>query len=267
MSLDFPKQIERKNSPHLLIDGDIVVYSCGATSDGHYWEAPDGEQFRYKKECVAHCVEKGIRYGAITDGYKPDPLSNALHSVKQLLNSILDYWNSDNYTIFLTDSKNCYRRERYPDYKANREGLRKPHHYQAIRDYLFDKWGAETTYRGREADDDLALHQLFNLQTATPSVICTLDKDLDQVPGLHYNWRGEKQYSVGRREALKNLYKQFLTGDRVDNIKGVDGIGPVKAAKVISACKNEQEMRDCILYLYGGDWDWFEKNEFLLRVD
>jgi hypothetical protein len=110
-------------------------------------------------------------------------------------------------------------------YKGNRKGTAKPTHYQAIRKHLVDKWDAVVS-DGIEADDKLAIrqHELTNnFEDKDASVIVTLDKDLDQVVGWHYNFVKKDMYYMEQDEADLRFFKQFLTGDRIDNIQGVHG--------------------------------------------
>ncbi len=65
------------------------------------------------------------------------------------------------------------------------------------------------------------------------TVICSIDKDLQQIPGNHYNFVKKEHSFVTPEEAIQNFYKQILTGDAADNIKGAKGIGPVRAGKII----------------------------------
>ena len=63
--------------------------------------------------------------------------------------------------------------------------------------------------------------------------IVSIDKDFDQVEGWHYNFVKKQQYYISKTQGLLNFYMQFLTGDRIDNIIGVKGIGAVKAKKLL----------------------------------
>ena len=75
------------------------------------------------------------------------------------------------------------------------------------------------------------------------TIICSIDKDLRNTPGWHYNWnKDEKPVWVSEEEATYNFYKQLLTGDRVDNIQGIPGIGPKKAEKILEECDSELGM-------------------------
>jgi 5'-3' exonuclease len=42
----------------------------------------------------------------------------------------------------------------------------------------------------------------------------------------------------------------MLTGDSVDNIHGIKGIGAVKAGKLLDSCESEQEMVDVVWSQY-----------------
>jgi 5'-3' exonuclease len=91
---------------------------------------------------------------------------------------------------------------------------------------------------GIEADDMLAIRAT---ELGDDSVMVTLDKDLDQVVGWHYNFVKKNKYFITKDEGLLNFYKQFLVGDRTDNIIGVKGIGDKKAHKLLEG-QSEPEM-------------------------
>lgn len=126
-------------------------------------------------------------------------------------------------------------------YKGNRKS-EKPVHYKLLREYLVDSWGA-TVSDGIEADDTLAIRAT---ELGEDSVIVTLDKDLDQVVGWHYNFVKKIKYYIKKDEGLLNFYKQFLTGDKVDNIVGVRGIGPAKADSILRN-KTEKQMWNIVV--------------------
>lgn len=156
----------------------------------------------------------------------------------------------DDYSAWITGKTNYrYDIAKTVPYKGNRKDMKKPKHYEYLRDVLVRRLGAIVT-EGEEADDAVAI-----ASTENPSAwIVHVDKDLDQLPGLHYNPVKCEKYTVTEFEGLRNFYKQILTGDRTDNIEGIHGIGPVKAAKILSECKTEQE-------LYEAVWKTYQKNE------
>jgi len=88
-----------------------------------------------------------------------------------------------------------------------------------------------------EADDLLAIWN-----TEKPGIIVSIDKDLLQVPGLHFNTRNKEYTNVTEDEGSLLLHTQVLMGDSVDNITGLKGIGKVKAAKVMEGVPVSQHL-------------------------
>lgn len=124
---------------------------------------------------------------------------------------------------FLTNGGKNYRLEDAVtyEYKGNRAGSTRPKWYTKIREYLQTAWHCQVM-QGIEADDALAIaHQYFN-KHGIKSVLCTLDKDLRQSPGWHYNWnRGILDY-VDYDKGERYLWEQVITGDLgTDNIPGL----------------------------------------------
>jgi len=123
-------------------------------------------------------------------------------------------------------------------YKGNRKG-EKPVHHALLREYLEYSWNGVVS-DGCEADDEIAIASTTH---GDDSIIVSLDKDFDQVQGWHYNFVKKDKYYIDHESGLLNFYCQFLVGDRIDNIIGVQGIGPVKAEKLLKG-KTEREMFD-----------------------
>jgi 5'-3' exonuclease len=130
-------------------------------------------------------------------------------------------------------------------------------HYDAIRKHL-QRLGAELV-EGQEADDAVAIEA-----TSTGGWIVSIDKDLNQVAGWHYNFVKHEEYYVTEEEGLRNLFTQVLTGDRIDNIIGLKGIGPKKAEKLLQDCKTEREYYDACLKAYDGNQLRVDENLNLL---
>ena len=63
------------------------------------------------------------------------------------------------------------------------------------------------------------------------------------IPGDHYNWRKGKYYTISEVEGKRNFWKQMLTGDAVDNILGLYGVGPKSAhVKAIDGMDDANQM-------------------------
>lgn len=185
-----------------------------------------------------------------------DPVEVAYMRIDQMIHSILDTTGANTYRGFISGGSN-FRHEIYPEYKANRKDMVDPRWRSACKEYLVREWAAEVT-DGYEADDALGIHQTAD------TIIASIDKDLDMIPGMHYSWpivrkgavvREGRIYEVSEIEGLKSFYRSLLVGDRTDNIFGVDGIGKVKAAKMIDELETEEEMFERVAELYQGDMD------------
>jgi hypothetical protein len=145
-------------------------------------------------------------------------------------------------------------------YKGQRVS-EKPVHLQALRDHLVNSWGFEVV-NGIEADDAVGIAAY-----AVPedeSIMVHIDKDLNQFRGWHYNYRKKEKYYVSEFEGLTAFYTQILTGDRIDNILGLKGIGPVKAKRILEKCTNESELYQAVLKAYEGDMNRVLENGRLL---
>lgn len=164
----------------------------------------------------------------------------------QMIQDILADTKASSYSVYLTGGSN-FRRELTADYKANRPDSR-PRHWAAVREFLVTQHKA-VMCEGFEADDQLGIEQDKEHGT---TIIASIDKDLLQIPGKHYNFVKKEFREVSHDQGLKALYMQSLIGDRSDNIFGVAGIGPVKAAKVLDPLLPEEYYEAC-RELYGDD--------------
>ena len=80
-----------------------------------------------------------------------------------------------------------------------------------------------------EADDYCSIRA----RESKYAVIATIDKDLDSVPGWHYNYQKKRYYHVSAEDADDMEWIQTLTGDSTDNIPGIHRLGPVAAGKFV----------------------------------
>lgn len=167
--------------------------------------------------------------------------------IDALMRRILEDTDSDDYLAVLTGSNN-FRYEIYPEYKANRREKVKPTYLEDSRAHLVTEWGAIVT-DGYEADDRLGIEQ--SQEPFGTTVICSIDKDLKQVPGYHYNWRKLQSELVSPLDGWKSFYRSLLTGDTTDNIRGVGGIGAVKSARAVNDLTSEFDMYEVCKHLYG----------------
>ena len=157
----------------------------------------------------------------------------------EMVENILAATNSDEYELWLTGKGN-FRYSVYPEYKANRIDTYRPTYEKEVKAFLTKEWQANWT-EGIEADDQLGVR---NIELNYQAIMCHIDKDLNQLPGRHYNWelrrmgnviRESRHYTITPKEGNRYFYYQLLTGDATDNIKGAMGIGPKKASALLDS--------------------------------
>lgn len=161
----------------------------------------------------------------------------------ETISNILSYTNASEFEVWLSDdTTNSWRYQIYPEYKQNRT-QEKPKHYNALKEYLITEWEAKIAHN-QEADDALGIGQ------GEGTIIASIDKDLLQVPGNHFNFVKNSFCEISPEEGLKNFYTQVLMGDRVDNIKGCPGIGEKKAFQALLGLSTGPDMYAKVVEVY-----------------
>jgi len=194
----------------ILVDGDIVAYRC-----------------------ACKCNDESEKTACYTTG---SFLSDMISHLYTMIDGEPDY------KVYLTGKGNFRHDIAVTEpYKGNRKEKEKPVHLEAIRQYLIKDWNAVVS-EGEEADDLIAIDA-----TAIPdSIIVSLDKDFNQVPGKHYNFNKQDLYDVSEDEGLLFFYRQIIMGDKADNIVGVHGIGEKKSQKLLEDLSEIEMYNKCI---------------------
>lgn len=186
--------------------------------------------------------------------HEEDDVERACYEVDAILNGYLTNTAATDFKVYITGDNN-FRYNIYPEYKANRLKTPKPRHLQAVREHVMRTYNPVVS-QGNEADDELAFAQ------TAETCICTIDKDLNQVPGKHYHpgllrknvWIKEPHfYTVTEEEGRHFFYNQLLVGDATDNIKGAVGIGPKKAENILTGCRTEWDYYQACLPFFSCD--------------
>ena len=216
-----------------LIDGDILVYQCAFAAQYKAYlvthsDLKDPVAYRYKK-----LVPAGMEFTRINIIESEEKAYDAVDSA---IAGILRATHATDFQVFVT-KKACFRHSLTPTYKANRQS-EKPVYYAMIRRYLEERYKA-LFVDGIEADDALGIVHTNLNEIGVKSVVCTIDKDLLNVPGYHYNpTKGDFKH-ITPAIAKRNYMFQMLIGDTADNIKGIPGLGKEKTAKLLSGPDTE----------------------------
>lgn len=204
----------------VLVDGDILVYRTAFS-----------------------CEKKG----ELTE-----PEHVCIGRLNHQIEMILERCNSLDYICYLTGSDN-FRKEIYPEYKANRVQP-KPLYYELCREHLLNVHKAEMV-NGMEADDAMGIEATRDL---SKHIIASIDKDMLQIPCKHYNWVKDIFIEQTEYDAHLSFYAQLLMGDSTDNVPGIPKIGPANALRILDGAEDEREMFNRVVDTYReryeGDW-------------
>ena len=206
------------------------------------------------------------------------PLHQVVEIAKGRLLSIIMGAQAGTWKAYLTKGKHFrHALATILPYKGHREGQDR-NNVDDVKEALHRDLGA-IWCTDREADDAMATEAWTDLvdvgstfgweddvlRSHANVCIASRDKDLDTVPGWKFKWwlKGAKDEDgnvipeevrlvekgkvewVSIAQAFRNFYKQMLTGDSADNIKGLYGVGPKSAwVKQLDDMEDEQDMYD-----------------------
>lgn len=186
---------------------------------------------------------------------------DALQIVDTIIDTITSNSTCKRYLIVVSSPKPDFRKKEYPHYKQNRENQEKPTLFLQAKDYFFSKYNP-LIVENVEADDVCcSFHTQYD-----DTILCSPDKDLLQCPGYHYNIKTKEiiyiddigELKLIQKAKKKKLYSsgqykiwhQMISGDSVDNIKGLPRYGDVKSYNLLSKCKNPEQMRRVVVDEY-----------------
>lgn len=237
-----------------LIDADVLAYEIGFAAEAG-WQSEGVPSFDYVAELLHMRIDNIC--GAVGATAPPILYMTGKHNFRTQIAT----------------------RQEYKDRPSA-----KPWHYYNLRAYMKGNWDVRIQ-EGLEADDLMAIEQTRRIRNGEEeSVICTRDKDLRAVPGWHYGWELGNQPQFGpelvdslgwiklssdrksiKGTGLRFFYAQCLLGDRVDSIKGVDGIGPVKAFSILDGADSEHILFERTLQEYISKYGEADGASYLLE--
>lgn len=172
-------------------------------------------------------------------------IQESISNIDSRISDILTKTKCTHYYLFLSEGR-YFRYDVNADYKASRSGSASPLLYlKTLKQYLKEQYYGES-WKNVEADDAVAYTQNKFLngdfKLITDSVICSPDKDvIKQVPGNNFNYQTSDFNTTTQLQADLFLHIQSIMGDSTDNIKGIPGIGEVKAGKLLADVHPENQ--------------------------
>jgi DNA polymerase-1 len=172
--------------------------------------------------------------------------TNAVYGFAGFLCSLLEQTAAEHVAVAFDESlSKSYRNEIYPAYKANRD----PAPEELKRQFAWARAVAEAMGLQCYSDDRYEADDLIGTLAehwrgrGHPICVVTSDKDLAQLVGDNDHWW---DFSRNQRLNARQLTAKFgvepwqmadylaLTGDSVDNIPGVPGVGPKSASALLA---------------------------------
>lgn len=233
-----------------LIDLDIVLYRASAAAQKVRYTVYQSDGRAVLAEFYSAKEAKQFAAGnpdlEIASFVIPGEFNHAIHNFRASVDAIVSHTGSSSYALLGSDTtENLYRYKlsTVRPYKGNRDTTSRPYFYYRLKEFIYSKYDVEVR-PGLEADDLLGIYQ------ENDTVICSIDKDLDQVPGNHYNFDKKLFYTITREEGEKVFWKQLIMGDSTDNIVGIPGFGPLAADRLLHANTTRQALEIEILEQY-----------------
>lgn len=252
-------------NPVLLVDGDIVAYRCAAAAEKTKYLVldRDGPEFYdTAKEAKAMAGDEPV-----WSRKELEPVEHAIGGANALLGSLSNKFPLAPIKVFISGERNfrdgIWKTKKY---KGNRIA-EKPKHLEAVRKHLVSQWSAVVS-QNQEADDDIGI------ASGQSTVVVSTDKDLDQIPGWHYNWVQDRLYYVTEEDAEKFLWQQVISGDPTDNIPGLPDYGPAKGKKFVDSYFNHEvslviSLEEAVCDLYkslGFGYEYFHEQRTLIEI-
>jgi len=230
------KVLPPRHDKLIVIDADTVAFASCIVCE---YEVEDDKWDISLTEALSHSMDKLQRILDIVGG-KPE-----------------------NVRLHFTGGRDSFRyqllKDAFPEdpemhYKFKRKKKRAPVGLRDLKKLLCNEFEGVIHYDW-EADDQVVLDKKV---LGDEAILVAVDKDvIMNTVGTHFNYYESAQYKIAMKwvtisedEARYNQYMQMLTGDKSDNIPGIKGVGPAKAAKFLVEGMSEEELWQGVLFAH-----------------
>jgi len=205
----------------LLVDADIVTYQFAVVNEN---------EIQWDEDTTSKTVN----------------LDRALFQIDNFMKNIKKKTKASKALMCFSSIEPNFRYSVLSTYKHNRI-KEKPELFMEVRKYIEENYYYRMMPK-LEADDVMGILSTLNPEQM---VIATIDKDLLQIQGHHYNWRKDEYVYITQEQADKFFFKQILKGDPTDGYSGVPYIGEKRAEDIlIKALADEEDIWEAILEAY-----------------
>lgn len=203
--------------------------------------------------------EEGNKFELKANGEPNDSFMHSLedaklkydHLVFKYLSMLNDMGIEYAEAIHFIEGRGNVRKALSPEYKVSRKKRPQPPLRRQITEYVLNHYPSFEAVNV-ETDDCLAVtwhkyHEQYDIIIASP------DKDLRQLHciyfDIYYNREDDKRmHKISKEEAERTFWRQVLTGDAGDDVKGIHRLGAKGAEKLIPNSLSQPSVMQRIVY-------------------
>lgn len=220
------------------IDADLLAFKASAAAEKRFVKVFDSSgksigEYKTRTEFKATVPKETHSEYSFEDIQRPEPIENALHTIKKMIEGIVEKAEADEYFTVLSGKNNFRDDLPLPSkYKGNREDMIRPLLLNDVKDYIKQYHDCVVT-DGYEADDWLSMKAYEGYKSGNKIIQATIDKDAYQCNGWLLNWDimehpvfidGFGSLTYTREKGTKGtgniwLLAQSLMGDATDGYK------------------------------------------------
>jgi DNA polymerase-1 len=189
----------------LLIDADVLAFEASVIAE---------ESIEWKEEMWTVHADMALAKARVV---------NRVEEFKEKLQA-------SDVVMCLSDRAN-FRRKLNPDYKSNRSKSRLPIILKQVKQWIIDELDGQL-WSTLEADDIISI-LATDKEMDEETIVVSIDKDFQSVPGIYYDYNKDETHHVSEEEADKFHLIQTLTGDATDGYSGVPKVGAVTARRLL----------------------------------
>lgn len=189
----------------LLIDADVLAFEASVIAE---------ESIEWKEEMWTVHADMALAKARVV---------NRVEEFKEKLQA-------NDVVMCLSDRAN-FRRKLNPDYKSNRSKARLPIILRQVKQWIIDELDGQL-WSTLEADDIISI-LATDKEMDEETIVVSIDKDFQSVPGIYYDYNKDETHHVSEEEADKFHLMQTLTGDATDGYSGVPKVGAVTAKRLL----------------------------------
>lgn len=179
----------------------------------------------------------------------------------EIYQSVKDEVQCDEYSLHVSAHGNFRReiKQNITVYKGKRK--EKPTNFKECKEYVLEKY-KPISKDGYEADDTASIEATKYLNEGQLYMLITVDKDWQIIGGLFYNMMHKYVKAISKFDAAEFFNTQLLTGDTVDNIPGLKGIGIIKATALLKG-KDLTKQFESVIRMYKK----FHPDDYITRLE